>query len=253
MARKPTLLIDGDLILHRAGSAVETEVRWDDENHVLFSNEEDAWDIVQRGLDTLVRRFEGADYIVCLSQSPNFRLTVDPTYKGNRAKTRKPTCYPAVKKRLEETVRCVSFPGLEADDVMGIFATRDSNTIICSEDKDMQTIPCKLYAKGEMRVISEEEADRWHMYQTLIGDTSDGYKGCPGIGPKKAEALIQEAINAEAHKCGTMTHCVWPTVVATFEKAGLTEADALTQARLARILRSSDWDADAKQPILWTP
>jgi hypothetical protein len=35
---KPTLLIDGDLILYRSTSAVEKEVRWDEDNHVLFSN-----------------------------------------------------------------------------------------------------------------------------------------------------------------------------------------------------------------------
>jgi DNA polymerase-1 len=45
----------------------------------------------------------------------------------------------------------------------------------------------------------------------------------------------------------------WETVVSVFEKAGLTEQDALTQARLARILRWSDWDNTKKEPILWSP
>ena len=35
-------------------------------------------------------------------------------------------------------------------------------------------------------------------------------------------------------------------------KAGLSEEEALTQARVARILRYEDVDADLK-PILWTP
>ena len=30
-------------------------------------------------------------------------------------------------------------------------------------------------------------------------------------------------------------------------------ADAIKQARLARILRNEDWDAVKKEPILWTP
>jgi hypothetical protein len=46
---------------------------------------------------------------------------------------------------------------------------------------------------------------------------------------------------------------LWPRVLEAYTKAGLTEADALTQARLARILRWSDWDAKERKPILWTP
>ena len=40
--------------------------------------------------------------------------------------------------------------------------------------------------------------------------------------------------------------------MAAFEKKGLTESDALVQARVARILRASDYDFAAKKPILWS-
>jgi DNA polymerase I len=36
-------------------------------------------------------------------------------------------------------------------------------------------------------------------------------------------------------------------------KEGLTEDDALLQARLARILRADEYDFKAKRPILWEP
>jgi DNA polymerase-1 len=45
-------------------------------------------------------------------------------------------------------------------------------------------------------------------------------------------------------------HRPWDIVVSLFRKAGKTSADALTQARLARILRHEDWDGG---PILWRP
>ena len=38
-----------------------------------------------------------------------------------------------------------------------------------------------------------------------------------------------------------------------FVKAGLDEEAALVQARVSRILRASDFDFKAKQPILWKP
>jgi len=44
---------------------------------------------------------------------------------------------------------------------------------------------------------------------------------------------------------------MWPVVVAAFEKQGLTEDDALVQARLARILRPNDYDGESI--TLWQP
>lgn len=132
--------------------------------------------------------------------------------------------------------------GLEADDIMGIWQTngRLGDTIIVSEDKDMKTIPGKLYRQGELIEVSELEADYNHLFQTLLGDATDGYSGCPGVGAVGANKLLS----------GNPS---WPTVVKAYEAKGLTEDDALTQARLARILRSSDWNSVSKTPILWSP
>ena len=45
----------------------------------------------------------------------------------------------------------------------------------------------------------------------------------------------------------------WSTVVKAFEDKGLTEDDALLNARLARILTIDDYDTTRQEPILWTP
>jgi DNA polymerase-1 len=157
-------------------------------------------------------------------------------------------CYWDVRERAEAVFKTKSFAGLEADDVMGILATKpsDKRRIICSADKDMKTLPATIWNGKDLETYSVLQADMFHMYQTLIGDTADGYKGCPGIGPVKAEKLLAEATNEGVQY-------MWPAVVAAYESKGLTEADALLQARLARILRHSDWDGEKKQPILWTP
>ncbi|NBS69172.1 hypothetical protein EBT31_09700 [bacterium] len=47
--------------------------------------------------------------------------------------------------------------------------------------------------------------------------------------------------------------CCWETVVQTFEERGMTEEDALLNARLARILQYTDYNFDTDEPILWTP
>ena len=68
-------------------------------------------------------RFGTRDHFLCFSSPPNFRFTVDPTYKNNRATSRKPLCYAQLREDVEKTYRCKALEGLEADDVMGIFAT----------------------------------------------------------------------------------------------------------------------------------
>lgn len=251
---KPLLLIDGDQFLFKACVAVEKEVRWDEQNHVLFSNANEAWDNLRGMLERIFERFDSTEHALCFSAPPNFRHQIEPTYKGHRS-SRKPLCYADLRLRLEEGYKCVALPGLEADDVMGILATKPGKTqrIIVSQDKDMKTIPSTIWDGVDLVTCSVVDADICHLKQTLTGDTSDGYVGCPGIGPVKADKIIQDAINRNAHLAGNAVACCWSAVVEAYTKAKLTEADALKQARLARILRWSDWDGVNKQPILWSP
>jgi hypothetical protein len=244
------LLIDGDQYVHRACAAVERDTKWDDENHVLTSNEVEAWEVCEGSIKKLFHHFGTEDAVLALSEGVVFRKAIDPTYKSNRRDMRKPLCFWDVRNRVQGTYKTVAFNGLEADDVMGILATKPGpdTKIIIARDKDMKSIPGKLWDGSKFHVISKAEADYFHLWQTLVGDASDGYKGCPGIGPKRAEKLLGEQLNVDA------THrAMWHVVATAYEQAGLTEADALTQARLARILRWSDWDNVNKRPILWTP
>lgn len=239
------LLIDADLLLYRAACGVEKEVTWDEENHVLWSNLEDAWGCLKENINQITSKLTPTNFIFGLSGKGNFRKEIYPTYKAQRKDSRKPLCYSDLAQRLRENYNTVSYDRLEADDVLGILATKPSDRAKCivSDDKDMASVPCHLYAKGEMRVISEEEADYNHMFQTLVGDQADNYPGCPGIGPVKAAKLL------EKYKGGSL----WAGVMSAFHAANLTTEDALMQARMARILRWSDWDSEKKEPILWTP
>jgi 5'-3' exonuclease len=260
---KRLLLIDGDEFLFRACAAVEKEVKfnvilgevdWNEPPiHVLGSNPEQAREVLDEMLNRIFERFETREHLLCFSSPPNFRYTVDPTYKNNRANSRKPLCYVDLREQVEADFKCKALPGLEADDVMGIIATTPAiakrNPIIVSQDKDMQTIPTSVWRQGELVNVTEDQADYYHMFQTLVGDTSDGYRGCPGVGKVKAEKLLMSPNGVQPLYVAAM----WPIVVAQFEKAKLTEQDALTQARLARILRYSDWDNEKKEPILWSP
>ena len=244
------ILFDADMTVFRATSSVETPIQWDGDLWTLHADAGEAKVKVDDSVLTLTEKVlkhykhEGEYEIgMCFSDEDNFRKKVLPAYKLNRADKRKPTCYYGVKQWVEENYNCYQRPGLEADDCIGILSTmKNSNAIIVSGDKDFKTIPGRFYdfLRNEFYDITQEEADYWHLFQTLIGDTTDNYKGCPGCGAVSAKKLLDQSPT-------------WETVVAAFEKKGLTESDALVQARVARILRASDYDFAAKKPILWSP
>jgi DNA polymerase-1 len=244
-----TLLFDGDMILFESCSAVETEINWEDDLWTLHADAAEAKAKIDSKIQALTEKvlrklkFTGKyEIILCFTDDVNFRKTLLPTYKANRAGKRKPVCYKGVKAWAMEAYRSYLRPSLEADDCLGILSTGKPNCIIISGDKDFKSVPGRFfdYRRDEFYDISEEQANYWHMYQALIGDTADNYAGCPGIGPKTAEKILAEGTD-------------WPNIVKTFEKAKLTEADALLQARVARILRVSDYDMQKKVPILWSP
>ena len=143
--------------------------------------------------------------------------------------------------KLKTEYKVIVMPELEADDAMGIFSTQYPGNLIISPDKDMKQIPGKLYNLDETFTISPEQGAAWHLSQTLSGDSTDGYSGVPGIGVKRAETLFKK----EGYS--------WKTVVKAYEDKGLTEQDALVNARLARILTVDDYDSKRKLAKLWTP
>lgn len=241
----PILLIDGDQFLYRACAAVEHEIRWDLENHVLVSNSVEAYEKAKGGIEKVIEEFRPSAVRLAFTKTESFRKDFFPAYKDNRVQVRKPMCYVDTREKLEEDYASLAIDTLEADDILGIWATRDDKEyIIVSDDKDLKTIPGKLYRQGKLEEISPEQADYNWFFQTLIGDTADNFPGCPGIGEKKAPAFIDVKRPLKDN---------WTAVVTAFEKAGLTADDALIQARCARILRASDWDSKNKEIIHWTP
>jgi DNA polymerase-1 len=244
-----TLLIDADVVAYKAATSVEVAAEWEPGYWTWHCDEYEVRRAIDDQIDKVMGDLDGKDYRLCLTDSAgNFRKRILPTYKGNRSNVKKPLVLKAIRQWLIEEKGAYLRPGLEGDDCMGIFATWSKlkgEKVIVSIDKDMKTIPGLYSRDGETIVeVSEDEADYWHLFQTLTGDQTDGYSGCPGIGPKKAEAILQHPDNQDD---------LWGVVVRTFVKAGLNEDEALVQARVARILRASDYDFEKKEPILWTP
>ena len=247
------LLIDADVYAYKAASAVEKNITFDGDNFIRCTSLSEAQGVFEETLLHLREKFGNAGYILAFTDGENFRKTLLPSYKAHRKVSDRPVVLEALKEQLMEEHPFYVRDGLEADDVLGILSTStkifpDHRRIIVSVDKDMKSIPGEFYDSKEDRLhtITKEAAEYWHCMQTLMGDSTDGYSGCPGIGPVKAEKILEEEVHGGYEK-------LWPLVVETFEKAKLTEEDALLQARMARILQVNNYDFKKKEVKLWEP
>jgi DNA polymerase-1 len=235
---------------------MERSINWGDDIWSLHSNQAEAEVNMMQKIERVMEDLKADAMVVALTDTgENFRKSILPTYKGNRKDVRKPLLLSHLKDHLRATYEVYDRPTLEADDILGILSTGQKikgEKIIVSIDKDLKSIPGLLYNDSKpmdgIIEVTEAEADYWHMMQTLTGDVTDGYAGCPGVGPKKAEAILFGV----SPPWGCISE-VWPAVVQAFVKAKLGEEEALRQARVARILRTSDYDFKNKKPILWTP
>ena len=235
------LLVDADYIVYKSCASCEYEIDYGNDVIVVASRFSDAMAAVERELKKLDNAIPFGDEKVLFFSGPdNFRKKIDPDYKGHRNR-KKPCGYKRVINELASRYRVEINQVLEADDLLGIHATNEPGNIIVSPDKDMRQIPGELYNMDETMSVTEEEGRRWHLIQTMAGDQTDGYAGVPGIGIKRAVTLME----SEGYN--------WPTVLGAFKKAGLTEEDALRNARLAKILTCKEYDFQTGQPILWCP
>ena len=245
--RKTTLLIDADVLAFEAAVVAEESIEWKDEMWTVHADMALAKARVINRVEEFKDRMKTDSVTMCLTDRANFRRILNPDYKANRSKSRLPIILRQVKQWIIEELDGQMWANLEADDVISILATdkeMDEETIIISIDKDFKSVPGIFYDynKGEYHHPTEEEADNYHLVQTIAGDHTDGYSGVPGIGVTRAERLLE--------KDGYS----WETVVKSYEKAGLTENEALTNAWMARLLRADNYSFRTNTiKKLWTP
>jgi 5'-3' exonuclease len=257
---KTTLIIDADSIAYHHAAANQQSFDFGDGvEAVQLAELANVLPEVDAEIHRYAEKLKADDVILALS-CPSlecWRCDVLPSYKAHR-KNVKPLLIGAIKDHWRENFKTREKPRLEADDICGILSTHPSliegHKIVVSIDKDLKTIPGYLFNPQKdtrERYFPAEEADYWHMYQTLVGDSTDGYKGCPGIGKTKAPNILEWPVISEPHP-----HCMtemWSRVVSAFEKKKLTADDALVQARVARICRHTDYDFKTKEVKLWNP
>ncbi len=280
---KTHLLIDGDIVAFTAASVAQCilidEFGWAQP----FGNTSIGEANVENMIHALMQGLGGDSFEVILSDpKDNWRRGVDPTYKTNRTGMR-PILLDYLKDYLREAHGAYHWNGLEADDVLSYLMTKprsdDGGRLVCvGRDKDFASIPGlhhmwkkDLDASGKMliREVSQWEADRFHMIQTLAGDKIDGFDGCPNIGMTRAADIIdtpvllvpQAGVKTRGVNKGESvtrwmsepTRDYWACICSHYRKAGLGEEEALVTARLARLLRYGEYNRETEEITLWVP
>lgn len=129
-------------------------------------------------------------------RSSNFRRLLWPDYKANRTQPN-PRWLQATKDYLVREKGAVQCEFYEADDALGYSQTED--TIICSIDKDLLTIPGEHYnfVKKERSSVSRYAAEFNFWKQMITGDRSDNVQGITGLGEVKATRILQQVPREE--------------------------------------------------------
>lgn len=280
---KRVALIDADILVWKACAVSQENVNFgtDEEPDWLHDpNERQAEMILRRYIASIKSKTESREVVLCLSPAPPgdrqhvtyWRHDVLPEYKQDRKSKEEKYMPPLllfghVREFLANNFNCITEPRLEADDIIGILATEDQfaeERVMVSIDKDFKQVPGQLFNPDHpeygIRFTDEWEADRQHFMQMLVGDTTDNYKGCPGVGMKRATTLLDTVeeewdgfVNDEEANPSELGVHQWKAVVNAFKKKDLTEEDALVQARVSRILRADEYDFKTRQVKLWEP
>lgn len=207
-AARTIAVIDGNSLMHRAFHAIRQPMTAPDgrSTGALFG----FFNMFIKMVDTF-----RPDGVICAFDKgkPRVRMEMLPQYKAQR-----PPMDPALHEQfpmVKELLRTLDVPvaeleGWEGDDILGTLARRGEaagyDMLLFTGDRDMyqlSTEHVKVVStqKGvsEVKIMDPESVeDLYHGitpelvpdFYGLKGDSSDNIPGVPGIGPKKAAALI---------------------------------------------------------------
>ena len=153
-----------------------------------------------------------ATHVICAMESlgPGTRNEIYAEYKANRTETPEDLTpqFPVIWDVIRGfNVPAIQHEGWEADDVIATLARRAEadgfDVRVVTSDKDIRQLispQIKLYNCRKQVFFGETELEKaWGIrpdqvidFQSLVGDSVDNVPGVPLVGPKKAQALLEQ-------------------------------------------------------------
>lgn len=216
------LLIDGDAIVYSVGFSPDLNREDVPPAHVYHQ--------VKNMLNTIVDACPSSNTRIYLTSQDhsNYRYNVAETpgpggqgYKAQRKKGNKPINYQMIRDYLVEHHRAQIIEGMEADDMLGIQATKPNRkAVIATFDKDLHMVPVDIYdikkklymsyvagnGLGGLELVQTKSKKKlmgrgvaWLYAQMILGDTVDNIPGIKGCGDVFAYNLLNECTNEEQY------------------------------------------------------
>ena len=211
MSQKKLYLLDGMALVYRAFFAFSQNPRISSKG----LNTSAMFGFVNTLLDVL--RNQKPTHLACVfdTAEPTERHLVYEQYKAHREEMPEDLSksLPYIFKILEAfNIPVITFPGYEADDIIGTIALRDGSedckVYMMTPDKDFGQLvnehvfifkPARMGNAYEIMGVPEVKA-KWeidHIHQVIDilaiwGDASDNIPGIPGMGEKTAKKLIKQ-------------------------------------------------------------
>jgi DNA polymerase-1 len=236
-------MLDGDVIAYQTAFWAETE------------NGEG----IEKKLNSLIKKWtpkECSSFTVALScrRADNYRKDIWYKYKANRDALYSPEFLPDVRKCIRDLYKTKEVARLEADDILGIY-TSSNRSVSVTIDKDLKCIPGWHFNPDKdkkLRYVSKAEAKRFFYVQWMTGDSTDGIPGLWRIGPKKAEAFLDQWKESEwDEKIMELylsdKHHVRNAKDMTRREAGI------AMAQCVRILTTDTYNLKTNKTKLWLP
>lgn len=201
----PFILVDGSYYLFRTYHALPK---------TMMNTQGLTTNAIRGTLNALLkvmRHYHPTHMAVCFdTKSPTFRHELSEEYKANRPKMDAELAEQIP--YIHRLVRALGIPllrieGAEADDIIGTLTRRaveeGHHVVISTGDKDMAQLvnDCVILEDSFANKVVDTQGviDKFGIrpeqmvdFLTLMGDSSDGIKGVPGIGKKRAKDLLNE-------------------------------------------------------------
>lgn len=246
-----------------------SDPNYSESEHCIYNIDLDyAFTYSKDKLNTILDNTGCVDYELHFTKGrKSFRYTlIDKNYKANRSadKTKRaPAGLGALKEKwvLKEPDRAFIWEEWEADDIV-VAKKRHwpDKYLLVALDKDvlysLEGSHFNYYSSGTFGIdmkfydVDKITALKHPYMQTLTGDPSDGVYGLKGIGPKKAENLLEH--------CSTEKEC-WDAVVDAYESIKVLKngavanlIDAITNMRLVN-MHQVFWIDNKWELVLWKP
>lgn len=177
-------------------------------------------EFLERDLEEILEIYPPRNILACWDRGNDYRRKLYPAYKQAR---RDKESSPEEKAEINDLfsmsknvlralgVKSVSVPGVEADDVIALFCeklkgpvtvwTIDADLLQLVTDPQESAVDTSLnqviVRHGDTLFTSAHQTHNGvplyllGLYKSIVGDSSDGYSGVPGVGPAGWESLVE--------------------------------------------------------------